>query len=163
MVKRDIFSKVSGAVRIVPLMQQQAQAAKVAAALGAAAAAHASERCALEAAVELGGVNGLELVNATLLQQHDADAEAAGEALQAGTLDAASYLAELAMLQQQLEDDQADLLAAAASCPDLPFYEPGEQGGESVGQRLRDRCGHLYCWSMRRLLAGREDQRWPAC
>lgn len=125
MIKRDIFNKVAGGVRIVPLMERQAQAAKVALAQQAAAAARANETAALEAVVQLGRQDVQQLVNATLLELHEAALVAAGQRLGAGELDDATYEAELEMLAQQLEDDTAEMVAAAASCADLPFYAPG--------------------------------------
>lgn len=129
-------------MRAVPLLERQAQAAKVAAALGAAAAARASERGSLEAAVQVGSVTGLELVNASLVRRHEEEAEAALAALESGALDAAAFSAELAALGRQLEEDQEGLLAGAASCPDLPFYSPGGRiWFEVAGERGRRLCG----------------------
>lgn len=136
MVKRDIFNKVAGGVRIMPLMERQAQAAKVAAAVGAAAAGRTSEAASLDAVVQLGGQGGLELVNATLARLHEAALAAAEQQLQAGELDAAGFEAEAEALAQQLESDAAELAAAAASCPDLPFYAPGGLGCSQIGRRL---------------------------
>ena len=128
-LKRDIFSKVSGGVRILPLLEQQALAAKVAAALAAATAQRDSERQALEQVVELGSQGALELVNATLAQAHAAELAAAEEQLQSGALDAGGYLAELAALEQQLEEGLLELQTAEAGCADLPFYQPGMPAG----------------------------------
>lgn len=140
-LKRDIFSKVSGGVRILPLLEQQAQAAKVAAALAAAAVQSDSERQSLEQVARLGSQGALEAVNASLARGHAAELAAAEEQLQRGVLDAASYLAELADLEQQLAEDVRELQAAAAGCPDLPFYQPGTH----VYVRLYCMCGILCC------------------
>lgn len=124
-----MFSKVQGAVRVVPLLEQQAQAAKVGVALRAAAAAHASEGAALEAVVEAGSVGGAALLNATLHQLYEAGLAAADLQLQSGALDADGYAAEVVALQAQLEADLAELSSAEAWCPALPFFHPGEQQG----------------------------------
>lgn len=124
-IKRDIFSKVAGGVRVMPLMERQAQAAKVAVAQQATAAARATEAAALGAVVQLGRQDVQQLVNATLLEQHEAALAAAAQLLQAGALDEAGYEEAAEALAQQLEDDTAELVAAAASCPTLPFYVPG--------------------------------------
>lgn len=124
-IKRDIFNKVAGGVRIMPLMERQAQAAKVALAQRAAAAARASEAAALGSVVQLGRQDTQQLVNVTLLELHEAALAAAAQRLQAGELNDAEYEAEAEALALQLEDDTAELAAAAAACPDLPFYAPG--------------------------------------
>lgn len=70
MVKRDIFGKVRGAVRIVPLLATQALASKVAIALRAAGTARAAEAAALQQALDIAGQDMVGLVNATLQQQY---------------------------------------------------------------------------------------------
>lgn len=119
------LQQVWGGVRMVPLLERQAQAAKVVAALGAAAAAHESERAALLAVVEEGQQSALELVNATLAAQRDTALGDADAALQSGTLDAAGHLAEVEAAEQEWAAAVAELRSAAAWCPGLPFYEPG--------------------------------------
>ena len=69
-VRRDIFYKVSGAVRIVPLLAQQALLAKVAIALDGAAACRAAEVASLLQAAQVAQQPLLPLLNATLLQQY---------------------------------------------------------------------------------------------
>ena len=166
-VKRDIFRKVAGAVRILPLLERQATAAKVAAAAAAAAASRASERAALEAAEELGSHAGLALVDASLVAQHAAGADAAAVALAAGTLGAADYLAELAALDAQLAEDQAELAAASAGCPDLPFYQPGAEARGPPAVPLASaaaaaRRWHACCRCRRYAAALDHAHRWPA-
>lgn len=100
-IKRDIFSKVAGGVRVMPLMERQAQAAKVAAAQQATAAARATEAAALGAVVQLGRQDVQQLVNATLLEQHEAALAAAAQLLQAGALDEAGYEEAAEALAQQ--------------------------------------------------------------
>lgn len=125
MLKRDIFSKVVGSVRSVQLLEQQAQVAKVAIALGAAAAQRAIEWQELEEVVEQGSVGVQALLNATLVQQYATQLAEAEALLSSGALDAEGYAAEQAYLQEQLDHALAELSLAATSCPKLPFYHAG--------------------------------------
>lgn len=70
-VKRDIFNKVRGAVRIVPLLEEQALAEKVRIALEGAAAYREGEATALQQVVDIAGEDLVQLLNATLAQQYE--------------------------------------------------------------------------------------------
>lgn len=152
-VKRYIFSKVSGGVRAVPLLEQQALAAKVAAAQVAARADHSSERAVLAAVVQAGRVAALELVSAVLQQTYEAAVAAAAEELQAGVLDTAGFDAAVDAAQQQLDEDLAELHSAAASCPGLAFSQP-DPAAPPAPPATCDRIANLTEAAQQEQLAG---------
>lgn len=123
-VNQDIFDKVGGAVRIVPLLQQAALAAKVDAALVSAAVQRRAEAATLEEVV----VEGLELplvvLNDSLAAAHEAALANAANNLETGVWSSAAYLAAVTAEDAAWEAAQADLLAAAAGCPSLTIYDP---------------------------------------
>ena len=69
-IKRDIFDKVRGAVRSVPLLDTQALGAKIALALQAAATCRAAETASLQQALAFAQESFFNLLNATLLEQY---------------------------------------------------------------------------------------------
>ena len=102
-VSSDTFDKVRGAVRILPLLQEQALADKVGIALAVAAAQRATEAAVLEAVVAAGHEAPLQVLNASLAGAYEGQLAQADENLQEGVWNSTTYQANAVLLGQAWE------------------------------------------------------------
>eukprot|EP00887_Chlorella_sp_A99_P002467 scaffold10.g2467.t1 len=151
-LNRDIFDKVSGAVRIVPLVAQAALARKVALALAAAGAQRGTEAGVLLDVEAAGREAPLVVLNSSLAAQHAAQQADAEEQVDSGAWDAATYQTQVEALEAAWESQQAELAAAVVGCPGLAIYDP-LLGGPSQPAALCDQWANATAAAERALVA----------